>query len=39
MRKGWQGKEGKDSEVRIARKGWRGKGGKDSDERKEWMTR
>ena len=32
-RKGWRGKEGKDSEVRTARKGWRGKEGKDSEVR------
>ena len=32
-RKGWQGKEGKDSEVRTARKGWRGKEGKDGEVR------
>ena len=29
-RKGWRGKEGKDSEERIARKGWRGKDGDES---------
>ena len=39
MRKGWRGKEGKDSEVRMARKGWRGKEAKDSEERKERMAR
>ena len=32
-RKGWRGKEGKDSKVSIARKGWRGEEGKDSEER------
>ena len=38
-RKGQQGKEGKDSEVRIARKGWRGKEGKESEERNERIAR
>ena len=38
-RKGWRGKEGKDSKVRTARKGWRGEEGKDSEEKKERMAR
>ena len=32
-RKGWRGKEWKDSEVRTERKGWRGKEWRDSEVR------
>ena len=38
-RKGWRGKEGKDSEKRTANKGWRGMEGKESGERKERIAR